>query len=140
MPYPFLAVMALYSVHLGFSALLGYWIKTARERSALRLQALPMLAYATLLVSANWIAPMNPVARIILALLSALAIWLLGFRFDALNIHPDWFWFYAAFSMATILLWSILQQQALLAIAMSIMAFAACILALQRGNRSFIAD
>lgn len=138
MPNPFLGATALFSVHLGFSALFGYWLNRAMNTSSWRYQSLPMLIFAILLVAANWTAPLGLAGKVLLALLSTTTVLTAVFRYDALRIHPDWVWLYTAFSMAAILLWSILQSQALLAISMSLLAFGACILALQRGSQSLI--
>jgi hypothetical protein len=138
MPNPILSTITLFSVHIGFSALFGYWIYTLQRSSNLRFQLMPLSLVAALLIAANVSAPIGNSAKIVLAVLSLIIIVICAFRFERLSISPDWAWLYAAFSMASILLWSIVQGQAILSIAMSLFALVAFLLALQRGNQKIL--
>jgi hypothetical protein len=132
-----ISVPALFSVHLGFAALYGAMIHRIRDRHDLRVHGITLIIGGLLLMAAIWVVPISSSVKLSIALFSTVAAAITAFRFEQISIHRDWAWLYIALSMGLILLWSISQGQAILAVSMSVAAGFASILAVWRAIKSF---
>lgn len=132
------ATLALFFIHVGFSFLLGVGFHRARNHNPLNIQITLAIAIGFLMIISIWALPLSTLSMIALFILSSLVLFISSFRFDRLGLQQDWMWLYIALTMGLILLWSINQSQVILAFSMSLLASVACLLALLRSKHIWL--
>lgn len=127
-----ITLAALLAVHLGFAALLGTLIYRLRASKSASIDLLLLVFGSIVFVGASLALPFGPGVRALIWVASLATTMVFAFQLEAIPDHPGMCWYYAAGSMALILVWSLSKSWPLPMLTLGIASAAAAALAWRR--------